>query len=96
MHELTTNAGKYGALANGDGRVDIVWHVSQEGGGEVFVISWAEQNGPPVSPPSGRGFGSTVISRLAEASLEAKVDLDYASSGLIWRLECPAEQVTGL
>lgn len=96
MHELTTNAGKYGALANGDGRVDIVWHVSQEEGGEVFVISWAEQNGPPVSPPSRCGFGSTVISRLAEASLDAKVDLDYASFGLIWRLECPAEQVIGL
>ncbi len=95
MHELTTNAGKYGALTNGDGCVGIIWHAAgEEGRDEAFVISWAERNGPPVAPPS-RRVGSTVISRLAEASLEATVDLDYAPSGFFWRLECPAKNIVG-
>jgi two-component sensor histidine kinase len=97
IHELSTNSGKYGALTNGEGNVDVVWDVDRdEAGAATFVISWAESNGPCVSLPSRRGFGFTVIFRLAEASLAAKVELDYAKSGFFWRLECAAAKVLGL
>jgi hypothetical protein len=54
-------------------------------------MSWTEREGPPVSAPKQRGFGTTVMERMAEGSLGGTVDLDYAPSGLTWRLTCPAE-----
>ena len=91
IHELATNAGKYGALSVSEGRVAIGWGVEGDGaGGETFTISWREQGGPPVAPPSREGFGSTVIGALAESSLDAKVELDFLKTGLSWRLHCPA------
>jgi PAS domain S-box-containing protein len=90
FHELATNATKYGALSGESGRVELGWKTAQGAGGEeVFVIEWTESGGPPVTPPSSRGFGSTVICRLAERSLDAKVELSFPSTGLTWRLQCP-------
>jgi PAS domain S-box-containing protein len=85
MHELATNAGKYGALSVDAGRVDVRWRVE----GDTFMMSWTERNGPPVSPPERRGFGSTVVDSMAKLSVGGEVKLDYAPSGLIWRLTCP-------
>jgi hypothetical protein len=79
--------GKYGALSTDKGRVDIFW--ATDGG--AFTMSWTERDGPPVSPPQRSGFGTTVMEAMAEASLGGTVDLDYAPSGLTWRLTCPAE-----
>ncbi len=94
IHELSTNAGKYGALSVTEGCVAIEWGLERDGaGGESFVMSWREQDGPPVSPPSRNGFGSAVIGALAESSLDAKVDLDFLKTGLSWRLCCPAAGV---
>jgi two-component sensor histidine kinase len=87
LHELATNAGKYGALSTDNGRVDVFW-ATDDG---TLTISWTEREGPPVSAPKRRGFGTTVIGRMAEGSLSGTVDLDYAPSGLTWRLTCPAE-----
>ncbi len=53
-------------------------------------MSWTECNGPPVSPPEQRGFGSTVIASMAKQTVGGDVQLDYAPSGLVWRLTCPA------
>jgi two-component sensor histidine kinase len=53
-------------------------------------MSWTERDGPPVSEPKRRGFGTMVMEAIAEHSLEGEVDLDYAPSGVIWRLTCPA------
>ena len=53
-------------------------------------MSWTESDGPPVSAPNRRGFGTIVMEAMAERSVDGKVDLDYARSGLIWRLTCPA------
>ena len=86
LHELATNAGKYGALSNDCGRVDIAWGAS----GDTFTMSWTESDGPAVSAPKRRGFGSVVMEVMAERSLGGKVDLDYAPSGVEWRLTCPA------
>ena len=86
LHELATNAGKYGALSVDAGRVDVDWRLE----GDTFKMSWTECNGPPVSPPERRGFGSTVIVSMAKLSVGGEVYLDYAPSGVTWRLMCPA------
>jgi PAS domain S-box-containing protein len=96
LHELATNAGKYGGLANDGGRVTIEWGVGGENAGEeTFTIWWREQCECPVTLPSKRGFGSTLICEMAELSLDAKVDLTFLASGLNWRLQCPAVQILG-
>ena len=83
LNELATNAGKYGALSNATGRVEVAWNLerAQDGSAERFVISWRESAGPPVTKPARTGFGSTVISSAARMSLDADVDLDYAPPG---------------
>jgi PAS domain S-box-containing protein len=84
LHELATNAAKYGALSTDMGRVDIRWGTDGE-----FTMSWTEREGPPVSAPQRRGFGTIVMEAMAERSVDGAVDLDYAPSGLTWRLTCP-------
>jgi PAS domain S-box-containing protein len=86
LHELATNAGKYGALSTDAGRVDISWGAA----GDTFTMSWTEREGPPVAPPRRRGFGTIVMEAMAERSLGGTVELDYAPPGLTWRLACPA------
>jgi two-component sensor histidine kinase len=86
LHELATNAGKYVALSTDKGRIDIDWGTE----GEVLTMNWTERDGPPVSPPQRRGFGTIVMERMTERSVGSAVDLDYAPSGLTWRLTCPA------
>jgi len=53
-------------------------------------MSWTEREGPPVSAPQRRGFGTIVMETMAELSVDGAVDLDYAPSGLTWRLTCSA------
>jgi PAS domain S-box-containing protein len=89
LHELATNAGKYGALSNGGGRVDVQWRRE----GACFTMGWTERGGPPVSPPQHEGFGTTVMTALAERSVGGKVQLDYAPAGLTWHLTCRTAQV---
>jgi PAS domain S-box-containing protein len=86
IHELATNAGKYGALSVDAGRVEVGWWLD----GDIFSMNWIERNGPPVSPPERRGFGSTVVDSMAKLSVGGEVQLDYAPSGLMWRLKCLA------
>jgi two-component sensor histidine kinase len=93
LHELATNAVKYGALSNDCGRVEVSWSLApEEDGGEAFVITWRESGGPAVRVPSRAGFGSTVLGRVSQDSLEAQVELDYAATGFVWRLRCPAKK----
>jgi len=86
LHELATNAAKYGALSTNTGRVDICWGCD----GDSLTVCWTERDGPPLSAPRPGGFGTTVMKAMAERSLDGTVQLDYAASGLIWRLTCPA------
>jgi PAS domain S-box-containing protein len=86
LHELATNAGKYGSLSTDKGLVDVRWGSD----GNTLTMSWTEREGPPVSAPQRRGFGTIVMETMAERSVDGKVDLDYAPSGLTWRLTCPA------
>jgi PAS domain S-box-containing protein len=92
LHELGTNAGKYGALSSDTGSVDVSWTVSRRKG--TFEINWTEQGGPPVVAPERKGFGSTVINQMTQAVLKADVALDYAPDGLKWKLVCKFDALT--
>jgi two-component sensor histidine kinase len=93
LHELATNASKYGALSTDDGRVRIEW----EGDGSVqdalFRMSWTERGGPQVEEPVQKGFGSRLIVEVTQLALHGKVSLDYESGGLTWRIEAPMENM---
>lgn len=90
LHELATNASKYGALSDNDGRVRVSWHMQGTGEEREFALIWAEEGGPPVKAPERRGFGYTIMVAMVEKSLDAKVEIDYAASGLIWKVNAPA------
>jgi len=94
LHELATNAGKYGALSTDTGHVDIVWRLERAGaGGRRFSMEWSENGGPTVVAPTRRGFGWSVLCQLTKESLGADVTLEYAPTGVVWRLGCPADRV---
>jgi PAS domain S-box-containing protein len=94
LHELVTNASKYGALSTDTGCVDIVWRLDgADTRGHRFTMEWSESGGPTVVPPTRRGFGWSVLCQLTKMSLEADVTLEYAPTGVVWRLGCPAERV---
>jgi two-component sensor histidine kinase len=85
VHELATNAAKYGALSAGTGRVTLNWSVD----GDFLALCWTESNGPPVQPPTRRGFGLTVIEYSVATSLGGQVDLDFAPQGLVCTIRIP-------
>jgi PAS domain S-box-containing protein len=91
LHELATNAAKYGALSIAGGHVEISWDLfTAKQSSPVFEMSWREVDGPPVKAPDRHGFGLTVIDRMVRLGLDADVDLRFAASGLEWRMRCPA------
>jgi PAS domain S-box-containing protein len=94
MHELATNAAKYGALSTGAGQVTISWNVAGPEGQERFTMAWTEHDGPPVAAPERTGFGERVSRRMVERALSGEVALDYHPTGLVWRLRCPLAEVT--
>ena len=89
LHELATNALKYGALSNGSGVVSLAWGVHAEAGADVFRFAWIERDGPPVAAPTRRGFGSRLIERATAAEFGGKVELAFPASGVCWRLSAP-------
>lgn len=93
VHELLTNAIKYGALSNDEGEVRVNWQADASAEQPVFEVTWRENGGPPVSSPSRSGFGSILIERNVRAALSATVEIDYASGGLIWKVIAPYDKV---
>ena len=91
LHELGTNAVKYGALSSSEGLVEIGWELSES----RFRIEWRESGGPPVTAPSRKGFGYSVIVRSVEHGLDAEVGLAFAASGIEWTVAAPAAVVAG-
>jgi two-component sensor histidine kinase len=89
IHELATNALKYGALTMASGRVSVTWTVEDHDGAPTFVFTWQELGGPPASKPSGAGFGSRLISRVLQDDFSGCVDVTYESAGLVCRLAAP-------
>ena len=89
LHELATNAAKYGALSTREGKVRVAWHVTNDVT-PTFSISWTEYGGPPVSSPSRKGFGQMVIGPMAEAAVQGVATTVFSESGVIWTLVAPA------
>lgn len=93
LHELATNALKYGSLSVPEGKVSIGWRWIAEEGGETLELRWVESGGPAVDKPARKGFGTQVIQRHAAAAFQARVELDYAPGGLRWTLLAPRRAV---
>jgi PAS domain S-box len=91
LHELTTNAAKYGALTPGQGQVTVHWTVekARSGLGDVLRIDWIESGGPTVKPPVKRSFGTRLIKRSVTHDLQGSVKLDFEPAGLRCTLELP-------
>jgi two-component sensor histidine kinase len=93
VHELSTNTVKYGALSIEEGWINIAWEIDSDSAEPVFSIRWAECDGPPIFVPTHRGFGTTVVTKMVEMSLDGESALDYSSTGLIWRFSCPLKNI---
>jgi PAS domain S-box-containing protein len=93
LHELVTNASKYGALSTAEGVVGIRWNVEDQHEGQRFKMSWCETGSPPIKAPKRHGFGHSVLVNMAEYALAGRVSLTYPSEGLQWHLDAPAEIV---
>jgi|GEM_PF-2051963 len=88
LHELATNSGKYGALSNDAGRVHVTWQTNPLKA-PAFSMSWLEEGGPIVAPPTHSGFGQMVTGRMVEAAVNGAVSTSYAEGGLAWTMTAP-------
>lgn len=96
FHEMGMNALKYGALSVPEGRVAVRWSLDRAQIGDDseidregrFHIEWVESGGPPVSPPTRKGFGSRIIVDVPRVKLDAIVETEYPAEGFRWRLDC--------
>jgi two-component sensor histidine kinase len=91
LHELATNASKYGALSVPRGRVSIHWTLTS-GDSPTLILEWRESHGPSVLPPTRRGFGTRLIERSLASDLGGHVRLIYDPSGVICRVEAPLKE----
>lgn len=90
VHEMMTNSAKYGALADSSGHVEVVWKLDR---GSSLVIDWKESGGPPVQPPSRRGFGTTIIERSVPFDLKGDAEIRFDLLGVQARFVIPANHV---
>ena len=90
LHELATNAVKYGAFSNAAGSILIAWTIEPGPEGSRLILRWQERDGPPVTPPSRKGFGSRVIERGLALELKGTVHLDYRADGVVCTINFPA------
>ncbi|MFC5322211.1 HWE histidine kinase domain-containing protein [Bradyrhizobium oligotrophicum] len=90
VHEMMTNSAKYGALADSTGQVQVMWRLDP---GASLVIDWKESGGPPVQPPSRRGFGTTIIERSVPFDLKGDAEIRFDLLGVQARFTIPANFV---
>ncbi len=88
VHELATNAAKYGALSVPTGHVSVSWTVTR-GEPQYLRLCWREQGGPPVAPPTRKGFGTRLIERSLAQELSGEVDLVYEPAGVVCTIKAP-------
>ncbi len=89
IHELVTNAVKYGALSVPQGKVMVSWQIERESAGTEFLLQWVESDGPPVSPPTLRGFGTSLIERGFAHELSGSANIRFEPSGVRATLRAP-------
>ena len=95
LHELATNAVKYGALSSASGMVQIAWENKGSPNGERLHLRWQESGGPVVVPPTRKGFGSRVIERGVPHELSAESRLDYDKEGVVCTIDMPGRGFGG-
>ena len=88
LHELATNAAKYGALSAPDGRVRVAWR--KDAGGRLH-LTWQETDGPKVTRPTRKGLGTNMLERALEGPLRGQTRLDWRETGLVCELELPLD-----
>jgi two-component sensor histidine kinase len=94
LHELVTNAAKYGALSTPEGKVSVDWsEPSGEAGGAKLTMVWRETGGPPAAAPHESGFGTNLIRDLVPHELGGKVDLSFGHEGVTCTIEVPIERL---
>ena len=93
VHELATNAVKYGALSQPGGSVRVEWDVSERDGEPWFSFAWREIGGPPVSEPTREGFGQKLLRRLLGSSISAQPVIVYEATGLRYSFHCPLSRI---
>jgi PAS domain S-box-containing protein len=91
FHELATNAVKYGAFSNNDGRIEISWVLVPDVEGDQIALHWRERDGPTVTMPTHKGFGSYVIERGLAHELGGVVALDYLEHGIVCTINIPVD-----
>jgi two-component sensor histidine kinase len=88
LHELATNAIKYGALSVPEGTITVEWQLEPSASGNTqFRMTWRELNGPQVKPPDHNGFGHIVLQRMTGETLGGSVKHEFPPRGVIWTLE---------
>jgi len=95
IHELATNAAKYGALSTDEGHLEVTWRVTGDNGKPELEIMWLETAGPPVAPPSRRGFGTKLIELSLVRGLKAKVNREFLEAGVRCRISVPFTEDIG-
>jgi two-component system CheB/CheR fusion protein len=93
LNELATNAVKYGALSNEGGQLEVTWQLDKRLDGQWVQLRWRESGGPPVTPPSRRGFGSNLIARSIEHQLGGTVSKDFQTNGLRCEIAFPLREL---
>ena len=93
LHELATNSLKYGALSSVNGRISIEWRTAFDRPDHEFNLTWSELGGPEVKPFTHKGFGYSVLMEQAAWALSGQVEAQYLSSGLIWKLWAPLQEI---
>ena len=86
LHELATNASKYGALSNDKGTIHIGWTFDPVGN-RHFDLTWRESGGPEVHKPSRKGFGTTMLTRILAQEINGEISLEYNADGLVCTME---------
>ena len=95
IHELASNAAKYGALSVPSGRLAVAWTIAGDPGSRTLALMWTETGGPAVRPPSRRGFGTTLIERALSSDLDAEVRREFLTSGLQCTIAVPMTEEVG-
>jgi len=96
VHELATNAAKYGGLSVPSGRVEVSWELVRNGGDdEQFLFKWSERLGPPVKSPAHKGFGSVIITSVVGTELNCAPTMEYAEEGFRYSLACSSSALAG-
>ena len=94
LHELATNAAKYGALSIETGKIHIYWDIINKDEDEIFEFNWVESEGPKVEQPTRRGFGSRMIEQALAGYFNGSAELSYKTEGLSFVLKSASKGLT--